>query len=64
MMLKYECQNCHKTFETEHVFNGFCPHCNYDYMTCLNFDEWDKMTGYGKRRQADLDRWRKRGRHD
>lgn len=58
MNLRYKCDNCHNEFETKYVFNGFCTFCGHDYMQCLNFDEWDRMTGYGKKRQADLDRLR------
>jgi hypothetical protein len=60
MNLKYKCQKCEVEFETKHVFNGFCPSCGYDYLTCLNFDEWDRATGLGKRRAAELDLQRKK----
>lgn len=56
MNLKYICDSCHQDFETKSVFNGFCPWCGHDYMTCLNFNEWDKMTKYGEKIQAALDR--------
>lgn len=58
MILKYKCDNCHQEFETKFVFNGFCPYCNHDQVSCFNFDEWDRMTKYGKKRQEFLDRLR------
>lgn len=59
MNLIYKCEHCQNEFETTEVYNGFCPYCNYDRMGCLNFDEWERMTQYGKKIQASLDFFRK-----